>query len=210
MLLSEACLGGPRHVRLVPARPRRAARGLAIDGSFWAARAGAGRGAGDPPLGRQRRPVRSSPTGSPSISIPAKRAVARVFDAAHRRAAKARSPELESFVKTTGGKGLHVVFPLMPEADWDTVKSFAESFAPGWRPTFPTSTPPTWPNAPGAGGFSICEIPAAPPPSPPIRPAPARARRCRCRSPGTSFLRFGPEKPVPGGQPIGPAQLFAS
>jgi bifunctional non-homologous end joining protein LigD len=37
--------------------------------------------------------------------------------------------KLESFAKTTGGKGLHVVFPLTPQADWDTVKAFAQSIA---------------------------------------------------------------------------------
>ncbi|WP_133135927.1 DNA ligase D [Legionella rowbothamii] len=36
--------------------------------------------------------------------------------------------QLKSFVKSTGGKGLHVVIPITPEYDWDTIKEFTHVF----------------------------------------------------------------------------------
>ena len=36
---------------------------------------------------------------------------------------------LESFVRLSGGKGLHVVLPMRPGADWTQAKAFCESFA---------------------------------------------------------------------------------
>ncbi len=35
---------------------------------------------------------------------------------------------LESFLKSTGGKGLHVVVPFVPEYDWVVIKQFAHAF----------------------------------------------------------------------------------
>ena len=47
---------------------------------------------------------------------------------------------LASFLKTTGGKGLHVVVPIAPKLPWPTVKAFtkavAESFAATWPDRF--------------------------------------------------------------------------
>jgi bifunctional non-homologous end joining protein LigD len=36
---------------------------------------------------------------------------------------------LESFLKITGGKGLHIVVPIQAKYDWPTIKQFAHSFA---------------------------------------------------------------------------------
>nr|WP_184217437.1 DNA ligase D [Granulicella aggregans] len=44
---------------------------------------------------------------------------------------------LESFLKTTGGKGLHIVTPIDPTQDWETVKSFARNIALAMEKTSP-------------------------------------------------------------------------
>ena len=40
-----------------------------------------------------------------------------------------RAVDLESFVKTTGGTGLHVVVPLAPRADWTVCLEFSRAVA---------------------------------------------------------------------------------
>jgi bifunctional non-homologous end joining protein LigD len=44
---------------------------------------------------------------------------------------------LETFLKTTGGKGLHIVAPIDPTQDWDTVKNFARNIALSMEKTAP-------------------------------------------------------------------------
>jgi bifunctional non-homologous end joining protein LigD len=52
-----------------------------------------------------------------------------VIEAAREVRERLKQMNLESFVKTSGGKGLHVVVPLAPNLDWDTAKAFTGSIA---------------------------------------------------------------------------------
>ncbi|MEO3385013.1 DNA ligase D [Mesorhizobium sp. CAU 1741] len=53
----------------------------------------------------------------------------RVQDAARQVRERLQGAGLPAFVKTTGGKGLHVVASLKPKADWKAVKDFAHAIA---------------------------------------------------------------------------------
>jgi bifunctional non-homologous end joining protein LigD len=61
----------------------------------------------------------------PDEGIDWKRVVAAAKDVRDRLA----EAGLKSFVRTTGGKGLHVVVPITPGPSWDEVKNFCGAFA---------------------------------------------------------------------------------
>jgi bifunctional non-homologous end joining protein LigD len=52
-----------------------------------------------------------------------------IVAAARRLRIMLRAYSLESWVKTTGGKGVHVVVPFRPEHDWDRVFDFSHHIA---------------------------------------------------------------------------------
>lgn len=54
---------------------------------------------------------------------------ASVIAGAYEVRARLEASGLAAFVKTSGGKGLHVVTPLEPGADWAAVKAFAHTLA---------------------------------------------------------------------------------
>lgn len=56
---------------------------------------------------------------------------AEVRDAARLVRRRLRAAGLESFLRLSGGKGLHVVVPLAPAAPWDQASAFCEAFAKG-------------------------------------------------------------------------------
>lgn len=53
----------------------------------------------------------------------------RVIDAARELRQRLTEAGLAAFVKTSGGKGLHVVAPLKPDAGWPAVRAFAKGLA---------------------------------------------------------------------------------
>jgi bifunctional non-homologous end joining protein LigD len=52
-----------------------------------------------------------------------------VVDAAREVRRRLADLGIESYVKTSGGKGLHVVSPLAPQLDWDELKAFSHGIA---------------------------------------------------------------------------------
>ncbi|CCM76722.1 DNA ligase D [Rhizobium mesoamericanum] len=62
---------------------------------------------------------------------------AEVIAAAYELKERLEASGLAAFVKTSGGKGLHVVTPLEPKASWAPVKAFAKALADGMSKDHP-------------------------------------------------------------------------
>ena len=62
---------------------------------------------------------------------------AEVIAAAYELKERLEAAGLAAFVKTSGGKGLHVVTPLKPKAGWAPVKAFAKALADGMSKDHP-------------------------------------------------------------------------
>ena len=60
-----------------------------------------------------------------------------IVAAARQVRGRLREVGLRSFVRTSGGKGLHVVVPLSPACDWTLARQFAHAFADGMAATEP-------------------------------------------------------------------------
>ena len=74
-------------------------------------------------VGRLERPDRLVLDFDPAPGVP----WPRVVEAARTVRAILDELHLTAFLKTTGGKGLHVVVPIRPEADWATVHGLGEA-----------------------------------------------------------------------------------
>jgi bifunctional non-homologous end joining protein LigD len=71
----------------------------------------------------------------PDVDLPFERVVEAAVDLRDELA----KMKLTTFVKTTGGKGLHVVVPLTPKDDWEVVTAFATAVAEGMVTRSPDS-----------------------------------------------------------------------
>lgn len=78
-----------------------------------------------------------------------------MVEAAHEIRALLSQLELSSFVKTTGGKGLHIAVPLRRKADWPQVKEFAGAFAGSLARAAPTRFTATMSKAKRVGKIFI-------------------------------------------------------
>jgi bifunctional non-homologous end joining protein LigD len=62
---------------------------------------------------------------------------------------------LPALLKTSDGKGFHVVVPLKPKARWDEAKTFAHDFVLAMTQSAPDRSLQRWPSKPERVGCSL-------------------------------------------------------
>jgi bifunctional non-homologous end joining protein LigD len=62
----------------------------------------------------------------------------RIIEAAHDVKRRFEKHDLPTFLKTTGGKGLHIVVPIAPSLEWDELKTLCKAFAQSMVRAAPT------------------------------------------------------------------------
>ena len=80
---------------------------------------------------------------------------ARVIEGGRRIRSMLDKLGLTSFVKTTGGKGLHVVVPLVPRQPWSVLKEFSRAIAAEMARRFPRDYTASLPKAERAGRIFV-------------------------------------------------------
>ena len=124
-----------------------------------------------------------------------------VIKATHEVRERLQRLGLASFCRTTGGKGLHLVVPLRPEADWDRVKPFCRAFAEAMTQEFPDRYLAHLKIADRRGKVLVdCATGWARRRSPASAPARVQARRWRPRLPGRRSRTSSILLPSPCGQ----------
>jgi hypothetical protein len=114
----------------------------------------------------------------------------RVISAAHEVKERFSKNHLTTFVKTSGGKGLHVVAPLVPKVDWEAVKQFAKGVADAMAADSPIASCRRLRNQSGEARSlsTIYEMAGAQQRWRHIRRGPDGALLCQCRWPGEAVL----------------------
>lgn len=62
----------------------------------------------------------------------------RMIEAANEIKERLEALDLQTFLKTTGGKGLHIVVPIAPSLEWDHIKALCKGFADSMVRAAPT------------------------------------------------------------------------